>query len=201
MCDSFSVHGVSQARILEWVAISFSMGSSRPRDWNHWKVDSLPLSQWCYPPNMNMMHLWIPSCFNSNVTPLWILCQNLFFRPENHSSTLHEARMKAYHTATWCPAQTFCEAFSGFPAPLHWSLIKLWGSLITIGAAKAEPVNILPSAEIKRERIQENRLFVFSFACHMWKWLIPNDKYNTRDDYGYRVIGYLVQKVWNCCTR
>ena len=29
----FSVHGVLQARILEWVAISFSRGSSRPRDW------------------------------------------------------------------------------------------------------------------------------------------------------------------------
>ena len=27
-----SVHGILQARILEWVAISFSMGSSRPRD-------------------------------------------------------------------------------------------------------------------------------------------------------------------------
>ena len=28
----FSVHGTFQARILEWVAISFSRGSSRPRD-------------------------------------------------------------------------------------------------------------------------------------------------------------------------
>ena len=28
-----SVHGISQARILEWVAISFSRGSSWPRDW------------------------------------------------------------------------------------------------------------------------------------------------------------------------
>ena len=27
-----SVYGTFQARILEWVAISFSMGSSRPRD-------------------------------------------------------------------------------------------------------------------------------------------------------------------------
>ena len=27
-----SVHGIFQARVLEWVAISFSMGSSRPRD-------------------------------------------------------------------------------------------------------------------------------------------------------------------------
>ena len=28
-----SVHGILQARILEWVAISFSRGSSPPRDW------------------------------------------------------------------------------------------------------------------------------------------------------------------------
>ena len=27
-----SVHGILQARILEWVAISFSRGSSRPKD-------------------------------------------------------------------------------------------------------------------------------------------------------------------------
>ena len=30
-----SVHGISQARILEWVAISFSRGSSQFRDWIH----------------------------------------------------------------------------------------------------------------------------------------------------------------------
>ena len=29
---SFSLHGILQARILEWVAIPFSSGSSRPRD-------------------------------------------------------------------------------------------------------------------------------------------------------------------------
>ena len=28
----FSLHGILQARILEWVAISFSRGSTRPRD-------------------------------------------------------------------------------------------------------------------------------------------------------------------------
>ena len=31
--SGFSVHGTFQARVLEWVAISFSRGSSRPRDW------------------------------------------------------------------------------------------------------------------------------------------------------------------------
>ena len=41
-CDSMdcsppgsSVHGISQARILEWVAISFSRASSQPRDQTH----------------------------------------------------------------------------------------------------------------------------------------------------------------------
>ena len=28
----FSIHGIIQARILEWVAIPFSRGSSQPRD-------------------------------------------------------------------------------------------------------------------------------------------------------------------------
>ena len=28
-----SVHGIFQARVLDWVAISFSRGSSQPRDW------------------------------------------------------------------------------------------------------------------------------------------------------------------------
>ena len=29
----FSVHGILQARILEWIAIPFSRGTSQPRDW------------------------------------------------------------------------------------------------------------------------------------------------------------------------
>ena len=50
-----SVHGISQARILEWVAISFSRGSSRPRDWTriscigrqilyHWATWEAPIT-------------------------------------------------------------------------------------------------------------------------------------------------------------
>ena len=49
------VRGISQARILEWVAISSSMGSPRPRDWNrvscigrwilcHWATWEAPIS-------------------------------------------------------------------------------------------------------------------------------------------------------------
>ena len=35
------VHGILQARILEWVAISFSRSSSQPRDWTHVSYISL----------------------------------------------------------------------------------------------------------------------------------------------------------------
>ena len=44
-----SVHGILQARTLEWVAMPSSRGSSWPRDWIcisyvlHWQADSLPL--------------------------------------------------------------------------------------------------------------------------------------------------------------
>ena len=48
----FFVHGIFQARILEWVAISYSGGSFQPRDRTHicllhlmhWQVGSLPLA-------------------------------------------------------------------------------------------------------------------------------------------------------------
>ena len=36
-----SVHGILQARILEWVAISFSRGTSQPRNWTL-QADALP---------------------------------------------------------------------------------------------------------------------------------------------------------------
>ena len=43
-----SVHGILQARTLEWIAISFSRAPSQPRGLNpcllHWQADSLPLS-------------------------------------------------------------------------------------------------------------------------------------------------------------
>ena len=42
-----SLHGISQARILEWAAISFSRESSQPTDQTYvpaWQVNSLPLS-------------------------------------------------------------------------------------------------------------------------------------------------------------
>ena len=51
-----SVHGMLQARILEWVAISYSRGSCQPRDWVRFscmQADSLPSEP---PQKQSLMH-------------------------------------------------------------------------------------------------------------------------------------------------
>ena len=59
-----SVHGNLQARIPEWVAMSFSRASSPPKDQNHvscllhWQAGSLPLA----PPGNHPLHAAISMC-------------------------------------------------------------------------------------------------------------------------------------------
>ena len=53
-----SVHGISLARILEWVAISSSRGSSRPRDWTQVSCGSCIGRQVLY-----HQATWEVSCF------------------------------------------------------------------------------------------------------------------------------------------
>ena len=55
-----SVHTFSQARILEWVAISFTRASSWLKDGTHflhWQEDSLPLSQQGSLPFINTLYI------------------------------------------------------------------------------------------------------------------------------------------------
>ena len=71
-----SVHGVLQARILEWVAMPSSRGSSQPRDWTcllkllHWQVDTLPM---CH--NCTKYWAWNQDCVcvNHNCTKFFIV--------------------------------------------------------------------------------------------------------------------------------
>jgi len=63
-----SVHGISQKRVLEWVAISFSNGSSQPRDrtqvpWGSCigRRDSLPLSPLEKPSKCTLVDLFLRS--------------------------------------------------------------------------------------------------------------------------------------------
>ena len=57
-----SVHEISQTRMLEWVAISFSRGSSRPRDRTHISCISCIAAEFfsAVPPGYSHLH-WISS--------------------------------------------------------------------------------------------------------------------------------------------
>ena len=72
---SSSVHGISPARILEWVAIIFSRGSSRPRDQTHISCTSRwILYHWAtgkptwYLLNMSKEHKCPWACYLSNIS-------------------------------------------------------------------------------------------------------------------------------------
>ena len=69
-----SIHGIFQARILEWVAISFSRGSSWPRDRTWVSCTSGRL--------YHMSHLGRPKCQCFILTPLFFLfhCQRFFIQ-------------------------------------------------------------------------------------------------------------------------
>ena len=60
-----SVHGIFQVKILEWVAISFSRGSSWPRDWKRVPSPCLLRCRW-------ILYHWATreaQCTNSNAKP------------------------------------------------------------------------------------------------------------------------------------
>ena len=61
-----SVHGIFQARVLEWVAISFSRGSSRPRD--RTRVSHIPGTLTSEPP-ATPLSVYLPNFPRSRHTP------------------------------------------------------------------------------------------------------------------------------------
>ena len=70
-----SIHGILQVRILEWVAMPFSRGSSQPRDqthvsyvYLHWQVCSLPLEPPGKPPNKAYIYICNKALIVINIT-------------------------------------------------------------------------------------------------------------------------------------
>ena len=74
-----SVHGIFQARVLEWVAIPFSRGSFRPRDWTQVSCiagDSLPADPAGKPKNtgvgsLSLLHRIFPTQGSKPGLPHW----------------------------------------------------------------------------------------------------------------------------------
>ena len=90
-----SVHGILQARILEWVAMPFSRGSSQPRDWTRvsispglagsffttgatWEALSMCISEqiWTW---VTGIRFWVCWQFHLFVNPKWCSISNSFW--------------------------------------------------------------------------------------------------------------------------
>ena len=85
-----SAHGISQARILEWVAISFSRGSSRPMDWTR----------------ISCIGRWILYHCATREAPSLLISTACFFFPAYPWQDVYESHyLDTSHTA-FCPSVT-----------------------------------------------------------------------------------------------
>ena len=86
-----SVHGILQARILEWVAVPSSRGSSWPRDWTHVSCGS------CIAGGFFTTEPPRKPCLNHWNTPNWLPMFNLSFNLESSYQYLTSWTLHSYH--------------------------------------------------------------------------------------------------------
>ena len=78
LCDcsppGFSVHGIFQARLLDWVAVFFSRGSSQPRDQTHVShIAGRLFTLWA---TRESHHIGWPLCYTNVLFPLLLKKEN-----------------------------------------------------------------------------------------------------------------------------
>ena len=125
-----SVHGILQARILEWVAMPSSRGSSQPRDWTHVSYIScigrcilyhlcllgspslspyFSLNPLFYPPNcLHCFHSPTPHCIHRNFSKIKksffgshnVWDQDNLFHSQKHKLLYWLIQSKITHSST-----------------------------------------------------------------------------------------------------
>ena len=123
-----TVHGISQARILEWVAISFSRGSSQPRDWT-WVscIAAKFLTIWA----TKVMQPVLLVCGNRRFLPVYKSCSCAFLLDAFFFFNLKRpcAQACAYLFKIWEDSSRLWkenkENGSKSVCPLHWQIACL----------------------------------------------------------------------------
>ena len=121
-----SVHGILQARILEWAAIPSSKGSSQPRDWTHVSCIACefftPEPPGKLSPLLRLYVLVRPSTHCNLLFSFTHSEVNLIQKhPHRHTKCLGlPASVKLMHKIN-----IFTDAYCGMGTPLKW-----WGSLL-----------------------------------------------------------------------
>ena len=139
-----SVHGISQTRILEWVATSFSRGSSGPRDWTqvsciagrlfiHWATWKALIWQ-----NMGLITCrYSPSCTWRNKLEGSVIISKEERSPSPWMSSAFSSRHPAREASRFFPGQQGCWPCAWGPVPA-----------LLLGAFPAQGCSLLPSCEL-----------------------------------------------------
>ena len=121
LCDPMdcTVHGILQARILEWVAFPFSRGSSQPRDWTQvsWQADSLPVEPWgspiiCLPMQETQVLslVWEDLTCHGETEPMHHNFRACALEPRSHNYwTLAQQLLKSMCPRACAPQELFCK--------------------------------------------------------------------------------------------
>ena len=109
-CSLASVHGILQARILEWVAISFSRGSSPPRDQTQVShIEGRVFTTWATREAPSNLH-YLPI---HSTKPLPTKQQLIQMSSTPMTSTKYDLNIGILHSLKrYCPALTLCQVQS-----------------------------------------------------------------------------------------
>ena len=99
-----SVHGISQAEVLEWVVISSCRGSSWPRDWTHVSCGSHTAGGFftIEPLTFKILILLLLLFF------FVLCCQPVSPIYEQPTQALNHGKCEQWHGALWIPGFTSC---------------------------------------------------------------------------------------------
>ena len=108
----YTVHGILQARILEWVAFLFSRGSSQPRDWtqvSHW--DSLPAEPQGKPKNTGVGSLSLLQWISWTQELNWGLlhCRQILYQLGYQGSSILLLLLTLISTILWSISSWGCQ--------------------------------------------------------------------------------------------
>ena len=137
-----SVPGILQGRILEWVAVSFSRGSSWPRDWTCIScISGRFFTSWANSQahfihsSVCILYIAVYICQSFNSSRPWA-----FLRSVSSSSELSNVRGALWGLLNFQPSWTEERVALG-PVAVTWSgsrLVELspslWGSALTLGS-------------------------------------------------------------------
>ena len=134
-CQDPSVCGISQGRILEWVVISFSRGSSWPRDWPH--VSCM---------GRRIPYHWATSCFSR----VW-LCETLWTAAHQAPLSVGFSRQEYWSGLQYPPP-------GDLPRGLHFSVVhgifqqEYWSELPFLPPGDFPEPGIEPASPTRADR-------------------------------------------------